>query len=120
MEERVQCLNKILHLLEQDKEEIIQRKKYKKSCEDKEVKAYWEKNFGVSKRDDSVNKEEETVKEQAEAAEAKKKEEEVVECKKKKEEDGVKAEVEATEAKKKEEEAAECKKKNVKRGGGWS
>ena len=57
--ERVQHLNKILHLLEQDKEEIIQRKKYKKSCEDKEAKAYWEKTFGVSKRDNSVNKEEE-------------------------------------------------------------
>ena len=50
MEERVKRLNKILHLLEQDKEEIIQRKKYKKSCEDKEAKAYWEKTFGVSKR----------------------------------------------------------------------
>ena len=111
MEEKVKCLNKILHLLEQDKEEIIQRKKYKKSCEDKEAKAYWEKTFGVSKRDDSVNKEEETVKGQVEAAEAKKKEEEVAEHKKKKEEeDGVKAEVEAGEAKKKEE-AVEHKKK---------
>ena len=70
-EERVKCLNKILHLLEQDKEEIIQRKKYKKSCEDKEAKAYWEKTFGVSKRDYSVNKEEETVKGQVEVAEAK-------------------------------------------------
>ena len=112
MEERVQCLNKNLDLLEQDKEEIIQRKKYKKSCEDKEAKAYWEKTFGVSKRDYSVNKEEETVKGEAEAAEAKTKEEEVAECKKKKEEeDRVKAEVEAAEAKKKEEEVAECKKK---------
>ena len=112
-EERVQHLNKILHLLEQDNfEEIIQRKKYKKSCEDKEAKAYWEKTFGVSKRDDSVNKEEETVKGQVEAAEAKKKEEEVAEHKKKKEEeDGVKAEVEAAEAKKKEEEVTEHKKK---------
>ena len=108
MEERVQHLNKSLHLLEQDKEEIIQRKKYKKSCEDKEAKAYWEKTFGVSKRDDSENKEEETVKGQAEAAEAKKKEEEVAERKKKKEEeDGVKAEVEAAEVKKKEEEVTE-------------
>ena len=54
--------------------------------------AYWEKIFGVSKRDDSVNKEEETVKGEVEAAEAKKKEEEVAECKKKKEkEDRVKA-----------------------------
>ena len=118
-EERVKHLNKILHLLEQDKEEIIQRKKYKKSCEDKEAKAYWEKTFGVSKRDDSVNKEEETVKGQVEAAEAKKKEEEVAECKKKKEEeeDRVKAEVEAAEAKKKEEEAAEHKKKKEKEDG---
>ena len=113
MEERVKHLNKILHLLKQDKEEIIQRKKYKKRCGDKEAKAYWEKTFGVSKRDDSVNKEEETVKGQVEAAEAKKKEEEAAECKKKKEEeeDGVKAEVEAAEATKKEEEVAECKKK---------
>ena len=112
MEERVKCLNKILHLLEQYKEEIIQRKKYKKSCEDKEAKAYWEKTFGVSKREDSVNKEEETVKGQVEAADAKKKEEEEAECKKKKEEeDGFKAEVKAAEAKKKEEEVAECKKK---------
>ena len=112
MVERVKRLNKILHLLEQDKEEIIQRKKYKKSCEDKEAKAYWEKTFGVSKREDSVNKEEETVKGQVEAAEAKKKEEETVERKKKKEEeDRVKAEVEAAEAKMKEEEAVECKKK---------
>ena len=112
METRVRCLNKILDLLEQDKEEIIQRKKYKESCEDKEAKAYWEKTFGVSKRDDSVNKEEETVKGEAEAAEAKKKEEEVVECKmKKEEEDRVKAEVEAAEAKKKEEEVAERQKK---------
>ena len=111
MEERVKCLNKILHLLEQDKEEIIQRKNYKKSCEHKEAKAYWEKTFSVSKRDDSVNKEEETVKGQVEAAEAKKKEEEAAECKKKKEEeDGAKAEVEAAEAKKKEEEAEERKK----------
>ena len=78
-----------------------------RSCEDKEAKAYWEKTFGVSKRDDSVNKEEETVKGQVEAAEAKKKEEEAAECKKKKEEeDGVKAE-----AKKKEEEVTERKKK---------
>ena len=112
MEERVQHLNKILDLLEQDKEEIIQRKKYKKSCEDKEAKEYWEKTFGVSKRDDSVNKEEETVKGEAEAAEAKKKEEEAAEHKKKKEEeDRVKAEVEAAEAKKKEEEVAEHQKK---------
>ena len=109
MEERVQHLNKILDLLEQDKEEIIQRKKYKKSCEDKEAKAYWEKTFGVSRRDDSVSKEEETVKGEAEA---KKKEEEVAERKKKKEEeDRVKAEVEAAEAKKKEEEAVERQKK---------
>ena len=110
-EERVKHLNKILHLFEQDKEEIIQRKKYKKSCEDKEAKAYWEKTSGVSKREDNVNEEEETVKGQVEAAEAKKKEEEVAESKKKKkEEDGVKAEVEAAEAKKKEEEAVEHKK----------
>ena len=45
MEERVKCLNKILHLLEQDKEEIIQRKKYKKSCEDKEAKSILGENF---------------------------------------------------------------------------
>ena len=45
-EERVDHLNKILELLEQDKDEIIRRKKQKRICEDKEAKENWERTFG--------------------------------------------------------------------------
>ena len=48
LEEQVKLLNKILDLLEQDKEEIIQRKKYK-SCEDQLQKKIGEKLLGFLK-----------------------------------------------------------------------
>ena len=131
MEARVKCLNKILYLLEQDKDELIKRKKDKRTCGEKAEKEHWERTFGGSKKVDSVEmtvkkcewlagkkkEEEETVK--AEVAEHKKEEEEErvkqaeeAEHKKKEEEDRVKAETEAeaAELKKKEEEVAECKK----------
>ena len=47
-EEWVQCLNKILDLLEQDKDEIINRKK-KMIADDKAAKENWERNFAGSK-----------------------------------------------------------------------
>ena len=105
MEEQFKHLNTILDLLAQDKDEIIKRKKHKRSCEEKAEKEHWERTFGGSKKVDSVEKtvkecellegkekEEEEQKVKAKAAEHKKKEEEeekvkakVAECKKKKE-----------------------------------
>ena len=93
-EERVDHLNKILELLEQDKDEIIRRKKQKHICEDKEAKENWERTFGHA-----------TILE-------KKKEEQgqlEAECKKKEEEERIEAE----HKKKEEEERIEAEKKEV-------
>ena len=43
----VKCLNRTLDLLEQDKDEIIKRKQYKRSCQEKAEKENWEKIFGT-------------------------------------------------------------------------
>ena len=107
MEACVKHLNRILDLLEQDKDEIIKRKQHKRSCQEKAEKENWERFFGT-KVAEHKKKGEEEEKVKAEVAECKKKEEEenikaeIAECKKKEEEEEkVKAEV------------AECKKKEM-------
>ena len=98
MEACVKHLNRILDLLEQDKDEIIKRKQHKRSCQEKAEKENWERFFGTEVAE-CKKKEEEEEKVKAEVAEHKKKEEEekvkveVAECKKKEEEEKVKAEV---------------------------
>ena len=121
MEACVKCLNRILDLIEQDKDEIIKRKQHKRSCQEKAEKENWKRFFGT-KVAEHKKKEEEEEKVKVEVAECKKKEEEeekfkaeVAEHKKKEEEEG-KVKAEAAEHKKKEEEKvkaelAECKKK---------
>ena len=89
-EERVDRLNKILKLLEQDKDEIIRRKKQKRICEDKEAKENWERTFGHAKISEKKKEEQERLE-----AECKKKEEEErieTERKKKEEEEKIEAE----------------------------
>ena len=78
-EERVDHLNKILELLEQDKDEIIRRKKQKRICEDKEAKENWERTFGHAKILEKKKEEQE----QLEAERKKKEEEERIEAEKK-------------------------------------
>ena len=115
-EERVDHLNKILELLEQDKDEIIRRKKQKRICEDKEAKENWERTFGHAKISEKKKEEQEQLE-----AECKKKEEEErieAECKKKEEEERIEAEkkevqerLEAEHKKKEEEERIEAERK---------
>ena len=91
MEACVKHLNRILDLLEQDKDEIIKRKQHKRSCQEKAEKENWDRFFGTEVAECKKKEEEEKVK--VEAAECKKKEEEekvkmeVAECKKKEEEE---------------------------------
>ena len=117
-EERVDRLNKILELLEQDKDEIIRRKKQKHICEDKEAKENWERTFGHA----TISEKKKEEQEQLEAECKKKEEEERIEAerKKKEEEERIEAEkkevqeqLEAEHKKKEEQEQleAECKKK---------
>ena len=117
-EERVDRLNKILELLEQDKDEIIRRKKQKRICEDKEAKENWERTFGHA----TILEKKKEEQEQLEAERKKKEEEERIEAerKKKEEEERIEAEkkevqerLEAEHKKKEEQEQleAECKKK---------
>ena len=73
MEACVKHLNRILDLLEQDKDEIIRRKQHKKSCKEKAEKENWDRFFGTEVAE-CKKKEEEKVK--AEVAECQKKEEE--------------------------------------------
>ena len=94
MEACVKHLNRILDLLEQDKDEIIKRKQHKRSCQGKAEKENWERFVGTKVAECKNKEEEEKVK--AEVAEHKKKEEEeekvkveVAECKKKEEEEKV-------------------------------
>ena len=93
-EERVDRLNKILELLEQDKDEIIRRKKQKHICEDKEAKENWERTFGHA----TISEKKKEEQGQLEA-----------ECKKKEEEERIEAE----HKKKEEEERIEAEKKEV-------
>ena len=119
-EERVDRLNKILELLEQDKDEIIRRKKQKHICEDKEAKENWERTFGHA----TISEKKKEEQGQLEAERKKKEEEERIEAehKKKEEQEQLEAErkkkeeeerIEAEHKKKEEEERieAECKKK---------
>ena len=128
-EERVDRLNKILELLEQD--EIIRRKKQKRICEDKEAKENWERTFGHAKISEKKKEEQEQLEaeckkkeeeERIEAEHKKKEEEERIETEKKEVQERLEAEhkkkeeqeqLEAERKKKEEEERieAECKKK---------
>ena len=116
-EERVDHLNKILELLEQNKDEIIRRKKQKHICEDKEAKENWERTFGHATISEKKKEEQGQLE-----AECKKKEEERIEAEKKEVQERLEAEhkkkeeqeqLEAERKKKEEEERieAECKKK---------
>ena len=82
-EERVDRLNKILELLEQDKDEIIRRKKQKRICEDKEAKENWERTFGHA----TISEKKKEEQEQLEAERKKKEEEERIEAERKKKEE---------------------------------
>ena len=115
-EERVDRLNKILELLEQDKDEIIRRKKQKRICEDKEAKENWERTFGHAKISEKKKEEQE----QLEAERKKKEEEERIEaeCKKKEEEERIETKkkevqerLEAEHKKKEEQEQLEAERK---------
>ena len=119
-EERVDRLNKILELLEQDKDEIIRRKKQKHICEDKEAKENWERTFGHA----TISEKKKEEQGQLEAECKKKEEEERIEAerKKKEEEERIEAEhkkkeeeerIEAEHKKKEEEERIEAEKKEV-------
>ena len=104
----VKCLNRILDLLEQDKDEIIKRKQHKRSCQEKAEKEKWERFFGTKVAEHKKKEEEEKVK--VEVAEHKEKEEEKEKVKveeaehKKKEMEEEKVEAKVAEHKKKEEE----------------
>ena len=117
-EERVDRLNKILELLEQDKDEIIRRKKQKRICEDKEAKENWERTFGHA----TISEKKKEEQEQLEAERKKKEEEERIEAehKKKEEEERIEAEkkevqerLEAEYKKKEEQEQLEAEKKEA-------
>ena len=130
-EERVDRLNKILELLEQDKDEIIRRKKQKCICEDKEAKENWERTFGHAKILEKKKEEQEQLeaehkkKEEEERIEAERKmkeEEERIEAEKKEVQERLEAErkmkeeeerIEAERKKKEEEERIEAEKKEV-------
>ena len=115
-EERVDRLNKILELLEQDKDEIIRRKKQKRICEDKEAKENWERTFGHA----TILEKKKEEQEQLEAERKKKEEEKRIEAehKKKEEEERIEAEkkevqerLEAEHKKKEEQEQLEAERK---------
>ena len=115
-EERVDRLNRILELLEQDKDEIIRRKKQKRICEDKEAKENWERTFGHA----TISEKKKEEQEQLEAEHKKKEEEERIEAerKKKEEEERIEAEkkevqerLEAEHKKKEEQEQLEAERK---------
>ena len=102
-EERVDRLNKILELLEQDKDEIIRRKKQKRICEDKEAKENWERTFGHA----TISEKKKEEQEQLEAERKKKEEEERIEAEKKE----VQERLEAEHKKKEEQEQLEAERK---------
>ena len=115
-EERVDRLNKILELLEQDKDEIIRRKKQKHICEDKEAKENWDRTFGHA----TISEKKKEEQEQLEAERKKKEGEERIEaeCKKKEEEERIETEkkevqerLEAEHKKKEEQEQLEAERK---------